>query len=93
MNGIAGNSAELLNESKNSASVNMVRSATFRKVEALARSGFGFSASKGVSLGSSEVTVSIVFVAVNAALLVSFFSFSSLSRLRWAHLGQQSELR
>lgn len=81
--GMAGNRAELLNASRNCARVNVVIRAILRAVEAFARLGFCFSGSRGVSPCSSNVSVSIVFVAVNSApSLLSFFDFPSPLRVK-----------
>ena len=69
--GMAGNRAELLNASRNCARVNMVRRAILRDVEASERSGLRFPGSGGVSLTcSSNTSVSIVFVTINATSLL-----------------------
>ena len=80
ISGIAGNNAELLKASKNSARVNIARRESLRAVDAAARSGAGSSSSVliGVEFCSSTVRVSIVFVAVITTPF-GFFSESSLS--------------
>lgn len=61
---MAGNSAELLNASKNSARTNMDSKNSFRAFEVAARPGAGASSSMMVGFFSPVARVSIVFVAV-----------------------------
>jgi hypothetical protein len=77
MTGIAGNNAELLNASRNSAKVNMVSSAILRSVDVFANSGSTPSSSSTTvgALCSSSVSVSSVFVAVRITSAPLPFSF------------------
>jgi hypothetical protein len=79
--GIAGSRAELLNESRNCARVNVVIRAILRAVEALERSRFCFSGLRGIAPCSFNVSVSIVFVAANLT------PFSSLLRVALGNRG------